>query len=106
MGQELGQNYLQKEPGQQATIKDEVDGSRMMIVATDAPVDVRNLKRLTARAWLGMARAGNSAPNGSGDYAIAFSTSSQLRINASNKSPLLCSLSLGASAGRDRCRRE
>jgi D-aminopeptidase len=57
----------------------------MMIIATDAPVDARNLKRLAARAWLGMGRAGSSASNGSGDYAIAFSTAQQLRIHSSDK---------------------
>jgi D-aminopeptidase len=57
----------------------------MMIIATDAPVDARNLKRLAARAWLGVARAGSSASNGSGDYAIAFSTAPQVRIHSSDK---------------------
>ncbi len=59
----------------------------MMIIATDAPVDSRNLRRLAARAWLGMARTGSAASNGSGDYAIAFSTASQLRIHTSEKPP-------------------
>jgi D-aminopeptidase len=54
----------------------------MIVVATDAPLDVRNLKRLAARALLGMARTGTSASNGSGDYAIAFSTAPQVRIRA------------------------
>ena len=59
----------------------------MMIIATDAPVDSRNLRRLAARAWLGMARTGSAASNGSGDYAIAFSTAPQLRIHAFKKPP-------------------
>lgn len=50
------------------------DGSCMMIVATDAPVDARNLRRMAARAIFGLARTGSSGANGSGDYAIAFST--------------------------------
>jgi D-aminopeptidase len=50
------------------------DGSCMMIVATDAPVDARNLHRMAARAIFGLARTGSSGANGSGDYAIAFST--------------------------------
>ncbi|HTS64373.1 MAG TPA: P1 family peptidase [Candidatus Acidoferrales bacterium] len=50
------------------------DGSCMMIVATDAPVDARNLHRMAARAIFGLARTGSSGSNGSGDYAIAFST--------------------------------
>jgi D-aminopeptidase len=45
-----------------------------MVIATDAPVDARNLKRIAARAIMGMARTGASGSNGSGDYAIAFST--------------------------------
>jgi D-aminopeptidase len=50
------------------------DGSIMMIVATDAPVDARSLRRMAARTMFGLARTGSSASNGSGDYAIAFST--------------------------------
>jgi len=50
------------------------DGSCMIIVATDAPLDARNLKRLAKRAMLGLARTGGYASNGSGDYVIAFST--------------------------------
>ena len=50
------------------------DGSCMIIVATDAPLDSRNLKRLAKRAMLGLARTGGFASNGSGDYVIAFST--------------------------------
>jgi D-aminopeptidase len=50
------------------------DGSCMMVVATDAPVDARNLHRIAARAIFGLARTGSSGANGSGDYAIAFST--------------------------------
>lgn len=85
VGQELGQYYLRKEL-QQTGVKDKADGSCMMIIATDAPLDARNLKRLAARAWLGMARTGSSASNGSGDYAIAFSTAPDLRIRNSDKS--------------------
>jgi D-aminopeptidase len=50
------------------------DGSCIMVVATNAPVDARSLRRMAARTLLGMARAGSSASNGSGDYGIAFST--------------------------------
>jgi D-aminopeptidase len=55
-------------------------GSCMMVVATDAPLDSRNLKRLAKRALLGIARTGGYYSNGSGDYAIAFSTAPDLRI--------------------------
>lgn len=67
VGRELGRYYL----------KDELtraDGSCVIVIATDAPVDARNLKRMAARAIMGMARTGASGSNGSGDYAIAFST--------------------------------
>ena len=50
------------------------DGSCMMVLATDAPVDARNLRRIASRAIFGLARTGSSGANGSGDYAIAFST--------------------------------
>jgi len=65
-----------------------VDGSCMMVVATDAPLDSRNLERLAKRAMLGLARTGGIASNGSGDYVIAFSTDSTLRIPYSTKQPL------------------
>src|SRR5579864_6001208 len=54
---------------------DAAKGSVMVVVATDAPVDARNLKRLAARTMLGLGRTGAAGNNGSGDYAIAFSTS-------------------------------
>ncbi|MBI4890556.1 MAG: P1 family peptidase [Acidobacteria bacterium] len=49
------------------------DGSVIVVIATDAPVDARNLKRMAARAMLGLGRTGAAGSNGSGDYAIAFS---------------------------------
>ena len=51
------------------------DGSIMMIVATDAPVDHRNLHRMGARTMMGLGRTGSAGSNGSGDYAVAFTTS-------------------------------
>ena len=56
------------------------DGSCMIIVATDAPVDARDLKRLAARAIFALARTGSTYSNGSGDFAIAFSTHPSLRV--------------------------
>lgn len=53
---------------------DSKDGSVIVVIATDAPLDARNLKRLAARAMLGLGRTGAAGSNGSGDYAIAFST--------------------------------
>jgi D-aminopeptidase len=85
VGQALGQYYLRKELQQAGSGKDKADGSCMIVVATDAPMDARNLKRLAARAWLGVARTGSSGSNGSGDYAIAFSTASQVRIRGNDK---------------------
>ena len=58
---------------------DHGDGSCMIVVATDAPIDARDLKRLAARAVFGLARTGSSFSNGSGDFAIAFSTAADLR---------------------------
>jgi len=64
-----------------ATPADPDDGSCMIVVATDAPLEARNLRRLASRALHGMARAGGSMSNGSGDYVIAFSTAEEMRID-------------------------
>ena len=50
------------------------DGSIMIIIATDAPLSVRNLKRLARRAMLGIGKTGGISSNGSGDYVLSFST--------------------------------
>ena len=63
--------------------EDSGDGSCMIVVATDAPLDARQLRRLAARAILGMARTGASGSHGSGDYVIAFSTTNRIRSAAS-----------------------
>jgi len=60
-------------------IGDAADGSIIMVVATDAPLDARNLKRLAARAMLGLARTGSPSTNGRGDYVIAFSSANRIR---------------------------
>ena len=57
-----------------------VDGSCMIVVATDAPLDARNLERLAKRAFMGMGKTGGIASNGSGDYVIAFSTAETNRV--------------------------
>lgn len=59
---------------------EDTDGSCMMVVLTDAPLDARNLKRLAKRCMLGLARTGGIASNGSGDYVIAVSTAEECRI--------------------------
>lgn len=92
VGRELGKYYLKEQltprrisqttsPG--TTDEDRADGSIIMVVATDAPADARNLKRLASRAMLGLAHTGSPATNGSGDYVIAFSTATQNRVRAS-----------------------
>ncbi|HVG28313.1 MAG TPA: P1 family peptidase [Pyrinomonadaceae bacterium] len=84
VGRELGKYYLKDELERANAgprdANDAADGSCMIVVATDAPVDARNLKRLARRAMLGLARTGASGSNGSGDYVIAFSTAVELRI--------------------------
>jgi len=62
------------------------DGSCMIVVMTDAPLSSRNLKRLAKRTMLGLGKTGGIASNGSGDYAIAVSTSKELRIPHSTES--------------------
>ena len=68
VGRELGQFAFQRALGTSA------DGSIMIVVATDAPLDARLLERLAHRALVGLGRTGASFTNGSGDYVIAFST--------------------------------
>ena len=74
VGEELNQYYLKEHVD-----SDTADGSIMMIVATDAPLSDRNLKRLANRALTGLARTGSSMTNGSGDYVISFSTAESVR---------------------------
>jgi D-aminopeptidase len=63
------------------------DGSCMIVVATDAPIDARDLQRLAARALFGLARTGSSYSNGSGDFAIAFTTSPEMRTRFGDQQP-------------------
>jgi len=74
VGKELGKFYLNDK------LNDPVDGSCMMVIATDAPLDSRNLTRLAKRAFMGLAKTGGIASNGSGDYVIAFSTHDSTRV--------------------------
>jgi D-aminopeptidase len=89
VGRELGQYYLRdqlggRDPRQKnptnLSSSNAADGSVIIVIATDAPIDHRNLQRLAARAMMGLARTGAAGSNGSGDYAIAFSTAADLRI--------------------------
>lgn len=111
VGQELGRYYLKEElehsgnkpsgrnsgaiggaqrvPRQSAAAdafagQDPAAGSAMVVIATDAPVDYRNLKRMAARAMLGLAYTGASGHNHSGDYAIAFSAAPEVRIHTAS----------------------
>lgn len=99
VGEELNSHYMVNEvPYQVAARKssdrpkrsdgwdEDVDGSIMIIVATDAPITSRNLERLAKRAFLGVARVGGFASNGSGDYVIAFSTNKDIRIHQNEES--------------------
>ena len=63
------------------------DGSCMLVVATDAPLDARDLGRLAARAVFGLGRTGSAYSNGSGDFAIAFSTSPEMRSRFNASAP-------------------
>jgi len=76
--------------GRELSRKDPADGSVIVVIATDAPVDARNLRRMAARSMMGLARTGSSASNSSGDYAIAFSTAREAKDLLSNEamSPL------------------
>lgn len=82
VGEELRNHYLSN------IVPYDVDGSVMIIVATDAPITSRNLKRLAKRAFLGISRVGGFASNGSGDYIIAFSTHESVRNNLNDNNPV------------------
>ena len=93
VGRELGRYYLKDElasPGPGAKgptnsgLSKIADGSIIIVIATDAPIDHRNLQRLAARSMMGLARTGAAGSNGSGDYAIAFSTAEGVRIHGGN----------------------
>jgi D-aminopeptidase len=88
VGIELGKHYLRdaltaRNLGSEMSDPGSADGSIIIVIATDAPLDHRQLKRLAERSMAGLARTGSSMTNGSGDYAIAFSTKN--RIDASEQ---------------------
>lgn len=74
VGRELGRSGVTRGAGGNGG-----DGSIIIVVATDAPITDRNLRRLASRAMMGLGRTGSSASNGSGDYVVAFSTSPSVR---------------------------
>jgi D-aminopeptidase len=91
VGRELGRYAFAPASGENpaAATADQTrpDGSCMIVVATDAPLGPRDLERLAARAVFGLARTGSSFSNGSGDYAIAFSTAPSLRVRPDDVAP-------------------
>lgn len=76
VGRELGKYAFKR------NLSETGDGSCMIVVATNAPLDARNLERLAQRAITGLARTGSSMSNGSGDFVIAFSTAQSVRRKA------------------------
>ena len=84
VGRELGRYSFQDAVAQRGAsargmADDRGDGSVVIIIATDAPLSDRNLRRVASRAMMGLGRTGSSASNGSGDYALAFSTADSVR---------------------------
>ncbi|HEX8362042.1 MAG TPA: P1 family peptidase [Longimicrobium sp.] len=80
VGRELGRFAFQRELAAVPPVnEDRADGSIMIVLATDAPVDARNLDRIARRALGGLSRTGATMTNGSGDYVIAFSTADGVR---------------------------
>lgn len=75
VGEELNNFYMAED------VPYVVDGSCMIVIATDAPLSSRNLKRLAKRSFLAFGKVGSFSSNGSGDYSIAFSTHPELRIS-------------------------
>ena len=102
VGEELGNHYLADatEAGSAESSPDGsgsddsgasgpgVDGSCMIVIATDAPLSARNLERLAGRSFLALGRVGSFMSNGSGDYAIAFSTHPGCRIPYRSDAPV------------------
>lgn len=98
VGRELNQYAYQEIYGSSsANARSKRDGSIMMVVATDAPLDTRTLGRLAMRAMLGLAKTGSVAENGSGDYVIAFSTNESVRRKRDSEIPYATEALLNSS---------
>jgi D-aminopeptidase len=82
VGEELGNHYMA------GRVPYRADGSCMIVIATDAPLSARNLERLAWRSFLAFGRVGGFSSNGSGDYAIAFTTCKDLRIPCQSPQPV------------------
>jgi D-aminopeptidase len=98
VGRELNK-YAYKEvvENRSGDAKTKQNGSIMIVVATDAPLDSRSLDRLAMRALMGLARTGSVAEDGSGDYVIAFSTSDSVRHERDSNRPVTTSSLLHSS---------
>jgi|TARA_B100000678_G_scaffold238670_1_gene208860 D-aminopeptidase len=88
VGRELG-TYSYREQLRESGDGDGEDGSIMIVVATDAPLNARSLDRLGLRAIMGLSRTGSFASNGSGDYVIAFSTHPAVRKPRTSDEPVV-----------------
>lgn len=101
VGRELGRYYLCEELQQEGSTADRRNGSVMVVVATDARVDARNLKRMASRAMLGWGRTGAAGSNGSGDNVIA----SRLRPRCAYGRRTMRHLGTSRCCRMTRCRR-
>ena len=88
VGRELGAYSYIRDLDVADTGDNQEDGSIMMVVATDAPLNARGLDRIAMRAMMGLARTGSFASNGSGDYVIAFSTHPGVRRPRESEAPV------------------
>ncbi len=88
VGKSLGRYAYREAVASSTESSDPGDGSIMIVVATNAPLDARQLKRLASRALMGLARTGSFASNGSGDYVIAFSTNEATRVPREGMKPV------------------
>lgn len=84
-GVQVGRKLCKYDFRKQILKTDNVDGSCMMVVVTDAPLDARNLKRVAKRAMMGLAKTGGIASNGSGDYVIAMSVAKENLVEQGKK---------------------
>jgi len=88
VGRELGQYSYRRDLKAGGEDDNQEDGSIMIVVATDAPLNARSLDRIAMRALMGLARTGSFASNGSGDYVIAFSTDPAVRRPRQSDAPV------------------
>ena len=89
VGEELKNHYMAQQ------VDHKLDGSCMVVIATDAPLSARNLERLARRSFLALGRVGSFMSNGSGDYAIAFTTHPQCRIPYEPEQEVVTRVELG-----------